>query len=632
VHNYLALIWNAGDSQTGARITRLQNQLVNARVPWQIAYSDTRALVMCHRELAPSFHIYPLPNHAGVILGNLFRRVSLDAPQSPDASIGPIDSQAICESRGRHLLEKYWGSYIAVVSQREFGRCALLRSPTGNLPCYHTLSDTVHVFFSDMEDVLPLLVAPLSIDWTHVAMRLLGGFEHSRDCGVREIEDVVGGEWIGFSGTPERPVPLWHPAQFCDRARFEDEREAAIALRATVLNVTRTLADQHTNIILRLSGGLDSSIIATCLAHQNERSRVTCLNFYIANDYGDEATKPLPPGLSAESIAALRRVIGSADERAFARVVANRCGFGLIERQKRARDIELQRIERAPRVPRPSHFVFMILEDEVESEVAAMTGASACFGGEAGDTVFYNTHRAIGALDYAYLHSWNLELVRQIRATSTLSRESYARVLWKIVKHSMLGLGLPDTYDLMGRPHLVTDEVARAMHRNCRPRHPWAQIPQSLSPGKREHALSVTNYIAVYPHPLNADRIAPPVHPLAAQPVVELCLSIPTYVLLANGVSRGLARRAFRDLLPGEVIRRTTKGGTMGFLQDAVRYNLKYIRERLLDGILTREKLLDRVKLDSFLVLEQPFLTVNAMQILDYLACENWLDQMTAVT
>ena len=118
--------------------------------------------------------------------------------------------------------------------------------------------------------------------------------------------------------------------------------------------------------------------------------------------------------------------------------------------------------------------------------------------------------------------------------------------------------------------------------------------------------------------------------PLTSQPVVETCLRIPSYVLLADGVSRGLARRAFRDFLPAQVLRRTVKGVTRGFWHAVVRRNMGFIRAYLLDGVLVRQGLLDRRKLESYLVDDQPCLTVGADQLMDYLACEEWVHRFEA--
>jgi asparagine synthase (glutamine-hydrolysing) len=237
--------------------------------------------------------------------------------------------------------------------------------------------------------------------------------------------------------------------------------------------------------------------------------------------------------------------------------------------------------------------------------------------------------RAIGALDYAFLHPLGRQLPHHMRLTASLSGESYARILFKVLKHGYLRAALPSAYLPKDQPHLLSADALAATSPDYF-RHPWVDAAHALCPGKHNHVLGVATSVPYYDCAHNREKVAPSVHPLAAQPVIETCLRIPTYVLLANGVSRGLARRAFADLLPAEITRRTTKGLPMTLWQNILRRNLRFARERLLDGLLVKEKLLDRDRLDRYLVDEQPYLTVHPQQIMGYLACEAWLAQLPA--
>ncbi|MGH8200515.1 MAG: asparagine synthase-related protein [Steroidobacteraceae bacterium] len=429
-------------------------------------------------------------------------------------------------------------------------------------------------------------------------------------------------------GVAKRSV-LWHPAKFCVENSLEEPQAAMRAVRASVMQAVRAQAARHSSILVRLSGGLDSSIVTSCLPREGDNPHTTCLNFYIPSDGSDEAKGLLLPGFTEENLAKLRRVIAAADEREFARKVATRCGFRLIEREKRVADYDLEKIWNAPLSPRPTNYIFVIDEDQVESECAKESGASACFTGEAGDTVFFNTLRAIGAPDYAYLHGISRSLLSHIDYTVRLSGESIGTVLGKVIKYGFLRRRVPLPYELMKQPHLLVDDVAAGIPADYF-RHPWVDMVPSLCPGKVTHVIGVATSVATYHHAYHRERLAPAVNPLSSQPVVETCLRIPSYVLSHNGISRGLARHAFRELLPVEVVGRTVKGTSIGFWQRLVRHNIKYIRDCLLDGRLTREGLLDRRKLDVYLTANQPFITVQPQQIMDYLSCEAWLAQWTS--
>lgn len=622
MYRYLALICNPEDSQSVAQLTSVEAALL-ATSGWDLAFRAS-GLLVAHRK-APTGGVYALSNHCGIVLGSIYHRTRQENSQPRSVALNAVETRLLLHSEGRHLVQHYWGSYVAFLRNRSTRSVSVLRDPTANLACFRAKWNKVDVFFSDIEDLKNNIPLPLSVSPRYMAARLIMGFQLSRECGLTEIEDIPGGELVTISHKGETRSVLWHPSRFCIGDCIEDEEQAVKELRSTVVDVVHTLASEHSDILILLSGGLDSSIVTSCLAQQRTNAAVTCLNFYITSDDAHDNLPDLP-GLNKENMAKVRRVLGDADERQFASRVAQKCGFKLVEKKQTVRDIDIRRIRHALPSPRPSNHVFVLYQDDVESECAAACGATACFTGIGGDTVFYCTLRAIGAPDYAYLHPFGRLLFRHVSATATLSGESYPRVLAKVFRYGILRRRRPPPFDPMQQPHLLRDEVADGVNLASF-HHPWIESAARLCPGKHDHVAGIANSVPFYSQIHRRERIAPAVSPLASQPVVETCLRIPTYILLCNGISRGLARQAFRDVLPPEVVRRTTKGGALWFWQRLVRENIQFIREYLLDGTLVRMNLLDRGKLEQFLIPEQPFLGVQPYQVMDYLGCEAWVSQ-----
>lgn len=628
MYRYLALVWDPADTE-GSRCAAALESLVRADQSWKVAYRNIGLLVVHRPRVRDQVSIHLLSDDVGVVIGSLFRRTRNGESGGSELTFDPRETRCVLKSEGRHLIQHYWGSYVAIVRDPGAPTTLLLRDPTANLACYHARNRRVHAFFSDMGDFCAHLQMPLSFHWPYLATTLVTGHQLTRECGFAEIEDIPGGELVRISPDLDKRSTLWHPADFCAEDGLQDEFRASRELRSAVLNAVHTLAAGHSEILVKLSGGLDSSIVTGCLSQLATSPQVTCLNFYIQNEDGDASDAPLAPGYSAAEIAKLRRVIGSADERQFARSVAGKCGFTLCEIERRARHLDLGKLSNAPHAPRPSNYIFSIDEDDAETECVSKHRATACFTGQAGDTVFYNTQRIIGALDYAYLHRFGPRFFRHVSSAATLSCESIPGVLGKVIKYGLLRGRFPSPFDGAGGPHLLTKDAA-AMATSAAFRHPWTDVaPRRLCPGKRNHVGGVVQSVMFYPFVYHREHLAPSIHPLASQPVVETCLRIPTYVLLADGTSRGLARRVFRDLLPIEVVRRKIKGAQIAFWQRVARLNVQFIRESLLDGALVRQGILDRARLNEYLTKEQPFLTVQSYQIMQYLACETWLNQMT---
>jgi asparagine synthase (glutamine-hydrolysing) len=70
---------------------------------------------------------------------------------------------------------------------------------------------------------------------------------------------------------------------------------------------------------------------------------------------------------------------------------------------------------------------------------------------------------------------------------------------------------------------------------------------------------------------------------LASEPVVEACLSIAPYHMVAGGADRALARAALADFAPAAILEATRKGSTTRHHQLVLQHNLAFMRAQL-DG------------------------------------------------
>lgn len=86
-----------------------------------------------------------------------------------------------------------------------------------------------------------------------------------------------------------------------------------------------------------------------------------------------------------------------------------------------------------------------------------------------------------------------------------------------------------------------------------------------------------------------------------------------------------MARKAFRDLVAPEIIRRETKGGANNHYQRMLDANIAYVREFLLDGELVGRGLLDRTRVEDALCGRDVRLEVNPVQVLGFVCTESWL-------
>src|SRR3546814_372940 len=111
--------------------------------------------------------------------------------------------------------------------------------------------------------------------------------------------------------------------------------------------------------------------------------------------------------------------------------------------------------------------------------------------------------------------------------------------------------------------------------------------------------------------------------PLLSQPIVECCLSIPTWLWCKGGRNRAVARDAFAARLPPILLERRSKGSFDGFCAHLLHANRTLIGDMLMDGVLAEQELIARDQLIR--ALQDPFPSGETIgQILALVDAECW--------
>jgi asparagine synthase (glutamine-hydrolysing) len=191
--------------------------------------------------------------------------------------------------------------------------------------------------------------------------------------------------------------------------------------------------------------------------------------------------------------------------------------------------------------------------------------------------------------------------------------ESLADETWSPMSH----IGSSKTF--------VNPAIVSAVQSNQRYAHPWLEEAALVPHGKLWHAMAISSPLPFY-DPLGCPGDAESVYPILSQPLIELCLRLPTYVLIDSGWDRAIARRAFANDLPVEIVKRRTKGSSTTSAKKLFESNVSFIRELLLEGYLVREGLLDKKKLEKYLIPGRPADGLAFGEILiEHLCTEAWL-------
>jgi asparagine synthase (glutamine-hydrolysing) len=566
---FLAMLWNGMDSRSAAQARLLIRRLRSADPRWSLEM-DGFGLAVLHVAAArpASLRCHRLPEDRGVVLGTLYRNT--DEAPSQVIALSPDEAAHTLATRGAHLVDNFWGRYIAVFEQRGAGHC-VLRDPTGALPCYIASVGGITFAFAQMGDFLRLAAPGLTINWRHVCSYLRFGRLITDTTGFDEIGQVQAGERVEIDAAGVRARTfLWHPKRICELPAIEDPNLAVATLGRSIRRSVSAWSSGYGRVLLELSGGLDSSIVLACLAQGEDRSKIVCLNMYTTAPEGDE--------------------------RYFARKAATRAQCVLVETVFRSTTRRLEKMLDTALLPSPTSMTMASESEEVRRALALEHGVEAIFSGQGGDNFFQRRRDAGIAAEFVHRHALRPGLLRIVADTARMTGAS----IWSVL-NAALRQGLrPDGFDPYGvfkmPPFLCTASQALADLEHIR--HPWVLDAPGLPRSKIQQIFDVVDAQAFH---AGACNYADVVHPLISQPIIECILRIPSYVLTIGGVERGLARRAFAADVPREILTRTSKGAVTGYFYDLVLNNLTFIREFLLDGLLVKERLLDRARIEAAL-------------------------------
>jgi asparagine synthase (glutamine-hydrolysing) len=464
----------------------------------------------------------------------------------------------------RHLVAGCWGDYVAFLHDPAKGATTVVRAPSGGVPALRTTVDGVTLVSSEPELLLAAAQRPVEIDWHFVAHHL--AFPHLRPgaTGLAGIDELFPGDANCFTAEGAHRLNVWSPWTFAKAERqLVDPAQARLAVRQSIELAVAGLARGHRSVLLELSGGLDSSTLAAALA---------------ATGAPASAINLVTPG-------------SEGDERAYARATAEHTGLPLAE-QAVGSDVDLTAPVPA-RTARPGIPAILRPADQLLAAIAREDGIDAFVSGTGGDCVFCSPASAAPAADALRAFGLGRRFLRAVRDIT----EIHDTNLWTAGSMAWRQAHRPPIHRLW--PSNDAFLVRERLPEEPDP-HPWLDEPADALPGRRSHIRAV---IAAFAHLDGYARhaVAPSLFPLLSQPVMEACFRVPTWLWIAGGRDRAVARHAFRDVLPAKVLDRRSKGGMDAYCIRNFEANRAPLEPFLLEGHLARAGLLDRPAVASFL-------------------------------
>ncbi len=596
MYNFVTLMWNTRDSRTTQEATRLVGLLQRSTTDIGLVLSIAGLAVFAAKPNEKAFKPYVLPRRSGVVLGRLFR--AKEGAMTAEVQIDDAAAAGIVGSGGARLVDDYWGAYVAFLFDETSLRQYVVRDCSGWLPCYRTTFQNVEIMFSDLRDLLALQLPPFTFNYQYIAAAIYAPLVCSRDCGFSEVTEILAGECLEFTESSIRQFSLWDPAQVVRRRTVEDPRSAEVELRTTTQACIDAWSTAYSddNVLLALSGGLDSAIVLGTLKRAPRQPGLICFNQCISDTEDDE--------------------------RRYARVAAARSDVRLVELPWS--DVHFgEHLFAVPKGPKPyPGDIYWWLERSLRNGLAEDTGARAIWTGQGGDHLFWALGNFPVAADYVTLHGITFGLLRVIRDAARVSGQSYASVFNSARRISRSDRPwMADEANSM-RGHFVNrDALPPAYDQYIL--HPWCLTTTSLPKAKAAQIALLAEVLNRHQH-LPRAEVAYQRHPLLAQPLMELCLQIPGYTLIGGGRLRALARRAFSDRVPREILERSDKGSSVAHMRSMIRENGPFLCDLLLGGVLVQERVISSRQLAVILAEGQSYRPENLWSLLACIAMEIW--------
>lgn len=602
---YLAIVWDETNPQQQETARLIATRLPQLSPTWRQEFGAPGMQVFCAGTRSDLPRAHRLTDDGGIVIGTLFSRNRELLSPEPDAPLrfGPVESIACVQSRGQWLIDNAWGDYVAFGRDRAKGNKWVLKDPTGSLPCMRSSFRGVSIFFSRIGDCMALGLLRFTINDAFLRAHLMIGSSWQQLSALNEVSPVHRGERIDLRGHggdwSSTSQICWSPMAFTDAdALIEDPEVAARAMRNVVKATTSSLASQHPSLLLRLSGGLDSSIVAGCLKDV-PIPRFTAYTYFSPT--------------------------GRSDERPWARLAAQHAGCVHIEHPLSPDDMDLKLGLRMAPTLEPSPLLGFIQRSTVEQELTSRTQATGIFNGDGGDSGFCSDSVTYAVPEFLRNHGLAPGVFRLASHVALVTQKSSWSVLTNAVRRRFTGeVGIP-RHHILAASQLVSADLKDDMNLTETVSHPWFEGARRMPWGKIRRLgtlIMSPDYYNVAAHP---DAEVPEViSPLYAQPVLELLLRIPIYVHFHQGRDRGLARKAFTAEVPEPILRRLWKDRAPGFHDNLFERQREFLQETLLEGMLVRHGLLNRKLLAEVLSSGPSKNTVFPGEVFRHLDSELW--------
>jgi asparagine synthase (glutamine-hydrolysing) len=529
-----------------------------------VAAQASRSLLLCGEayirdaleDLGAHSHAHGTIGQCGALFQQLWQLNAI----SPSTA----GSESTSETAWQDRCAAYWGDFFAFETDGSSGLFRCYLSPMARQEWFYVHHQGALWISNDFE-WLHECRTELSADWDYLYYSFFANGQATARTGLQSVRRLLAGQSLSgraddwHSHTHWQLFPEYHPRRFGTPNEHTIQALAQqLAQRSQAVVAARCA--QHDRVLVQLSGGFDSAVLLACVRKHKAAEQVLAVNYFDAGD--------------------------ASDERHFAQIMADHVGVKLItislsgDGDSQAVGLR-QRLAAAPLALEPSGQSFGRRSSTHIQNLADDMGATAILTGNGGDQVFGQFDHHVPAVDYVQDHGYFRGLIPQLLASARLNGQSLWwvwRQLWQQGRSSLTASQHPGLAQQNLFPH---ESLMKAME--CIADADWSRQFAPYPKVKQAQIQALYLALTQYRHSQhNFSRAV--VHPFMSQPLVEFALTLPSYMACHRGISRGLARLAFRDWIPSAIGQRLWKGATISFFYKALLNEQRELREYLLSG------------------------------------------------
>lgn len=486
------------------------------------------------------------------------------------------------------LMRECWGGYVAILSCSKTQTINVFVDPSGLCPVYRTETESDILISTHPEQLAKVGNVSLSVSWSALHTFLSRPELRQRETCLAGVTELSSGELVPLAGAQQETRQIWKAENFLPTHRNLTFDEAANQLAHETKKICGAWGKIFGQCTVAASGGVDSSVI--CAALSAAGIPFNCATVATSDPSGDERrfVELLAQHLRVDAIAAVY------DLRLIDPLRAVSSGLA-----------------------RPSRKAFMAALEAALFKAAEEAGAQVVLDGNGGDNLFCFLHSAAPIVDRLRCEGLGRGAISTFHDMCLVTRCDMPTMARAVGRRWFRRDAIP-SWPVDRR--LLSQKLAAG--EKFDPLSAWLDTSVGRHGGKRDH-LALIMRAQMHMHGLAASGL-PRFSPLASQPLLELCLGVPTWLWCQGGTNRALTRAAFAADLPEEIVKRTSKAGPDSFIHKCFDAHRKKIREQLMDGLLVHHDIIDREAVNDAFQNGVRSDREIVLRLLDLSEAENW--------